>query len=116
MKHFDYSKTLSSVKEITPLDCSDFPDCTIPDLNVDLYEMLIRQQNGDITTLGGMIRQDAQYSSEEDCNDFRVAPDNDPDLNLITAKNYAAAFETRLRDMIDEDNAFASKEKPSDSE
>ena len=35
---------------------------------------------------------------------------------VITAKNYAAAFETRLRDMIDEDNAFASKEKPSDSE
>lgn len=116
MKRFDYNKTIKSDVAITPLDCSEFPDCTVPDLNVDLYEMLVRQQNGDITTLGGMIRQDAQYSSEEDCNDFRVAPDNDPDLNLISAKNYAAAYESRLRDMIDDDNALAAKSSTSDSE
>lgn len=116
MKRFNYDETLATDTPIAILDCSAYPDCTVPDLNVDLYEMLVRQQNGEITTLGGMIRQDAQYSSDEDIADMRVAPDNDPDLNLITARHYAEYYDKRVGELIEEDNAIASKSSASESE
>lgn len=103
MKSYNYKDVLASDSPISELDCSKYPDCTVPDLNIDIYEMLVRQQNGDISSVGGMIRRDAQYSTKEDIEQMRVDPTNDPQFNLITAKYYADAQRDRVNNMLDED-------------
>lgn len=103
MKSYNYKDVLASDSPISELDCSKYPDCTVPDLNIDIYDMLVRHQNGDISSIGGMIRRDAQYSSKEDIEQMRVDPTNDPNFNLITAKYYAEAQCDRVNNMLEED-------------
>lgn len=103
MKSYNYKDVLASDSPISELDCSKLPDCTVPDLNIDIYDMLVRHQNGDISSIGGMIRRDAQYSSKEDIEQMRVDPTNDPNFNLITAKYYAEAQRDRVNNMLEED-------------
>ena len=103
MKSYNYKDVLASETPISELDCSNYPDCTVPDLNIDIYDMLVRHQNGDISSIGGMIRRDAQYSSKEDVEQMRVDPTNDPNFNLITAKYYADAQRDKVNSMLDED-------------
>lgn len=96
MRVYDYS-ILKVNKGDTKTHCGHFGCIVQPDLNVNLYDMLVRHQNGQITTLGGMIRHDAQYSSEEDIKSMRVAVENDPKFNLITAQYY---IEKQQRDAV----------------
>lgn len=103
MKSYNYKDVLASDSPISELDCSNFPDCTVPDLNIDIYDMLVRHQNGDISSIGGMIRRDAQYSSKDDIEQMRVDPTNDPNFNLITAKYYAEAQRDKVNNMLEED-------------
>lgn len=111
MKTYNFNDVLASDSQIEPLDCSDYPDCAVPDLNVDLYDMLVRKQNGDISSIGGMIRRDAHYSSPDDIKDMRVALENDPEFNLITAKYYAEHYNRSIQTMIEDDNAEAQRSK-----
>ena len=111
MKTYNFNDVLASESPITPLDCSVYPDCTVPDLNIDLYDMLVRQQSGDITTIGGMLRRDAHYSTPDDIKDMRVALENDPEFNLITAKYYAEHYNRSIQSMIEDDQAEAQRSK-----
>lgn len=105
-------KTLKAPHPFGIVDTTRIPDETIPDLNVDLYEMLVRHQNGQITTLGGYMRNDAQYDSPEDCDVMRVSPDNDPNFNLITAPLFLDAQQQRVNEMVEDDRLNALKDKP----
>lgn len=105
-------KTLRAPQPFGIVDTTRIPDETIPDLNVDLYEMLVRHQNGQITTLGGYMRNDAKYNSPEDCDAMRVSPDNDPNFNLITAPLFLDAQQQRVKDMVEDDRLNALKDKP----
>ena len=115
MKTFS-RKVLEDDKPMCTLDCSKYPDKCVPDLNIDLYEMLVRHQNGDITTLGGMIRTDAQYSTKEDIEQMRVALDNDPEFNLLTAKLYAQRQEMELQRAIEDESIDYAKKNASSTE
>lgn len=109
-------ETLHTTEPFGIVDSTSIPDETIPDLNVDLYEMLVRHQNGDISTLGGMIRRDAKYCSDDDCNEMRVPLENDPNFNLITAPYYLDSQQQRVKELTEEDmrNALNSKEASAD--
>ena len=100
-------KTLKAPQPFGIVDTTRIPDETIPDLNVDLYEMLVRHQNGQITTLGGYMRNDAHYDLPQDCEAMRVSPENDPNFNLISAPLYLESQQQRVRDMVDEDKRSA---------
>ena len=104
--------TLKAPHPFGIVDTTRIPDETIPDLNVDLYEMLVRHQNGQITTLGGYMRNDAKYNSPEDCDAMRVSPDNDPNFNLITAPLFLDAQHERVQAMVEEDRLNALNDKP----
>ena len=105
-------KTLRAPQPFGIVDTTRIPDETIPDLNVDLYEMLVRHQNGQITTLGGYMRNDAKYNSPEDCESMRVSPDNDPNFNLITAPLFLDAQQQRVNEMVEDDRLNSLKDKP----
>ena len=96
-------KTLKAPQPFGIVDTTRIPDETIPDLNVDLYEMLVRHQDGQITTLGGYMRNDAHYDSPQDCDSMRVSPENDPNFNLISAPLYLEAQYQRVEKMVQDD-------------
>lgn len=100
-------KTLHAPQPFGIVDTTRIPDETIPDLNVDLYEMLVRHQNGQITTLGGYMRNDAHYDTPEDCDAMHVSPLNDPNFNLISAPFYLDAQHQRVEKMVEEDKRSA---------
>lgn len=103
MKVYSYSEL--AYEPIKPLKCDKYPKVTVPDLNVDLYEMLVRHQNGDISTLGGTIRHDAHYDSAEDIETMRVNLANDPDFNIATAKYYIKAIKDKAEQLAYKDIA-----------
>lgn len=102
---YNYFSKLKVNKGDTKTHCGHYGKKVVPDLNVSLYEMLVRHQSGDITTLGGMIRRDAQYSSEEDVKEMRVALENDPNFNVITAKYYLKQQQQKAAQMVGKDIA-----------
>lgn len=87
-----YNFTDLAIAPMCSLKCDKYPKVTVPDLNIDLYEMLVRHQNGDISTLGGSIRRDALYDSDDDVQAMRVNLANDPDFNIANAKFYIKAM------------------------
>lgn len=111
MKSYNYKDVLATDTPISELDCSKYPDCTVPDLNIDIYDMLVRHQNGDISSIGGMIRRDAHYSPKEDIEQMRVDPINDPQFNLITAKYYADAQRDKVNNMVEEDRLIHEEQE-----
>lgn len=118
MKTFNFNDLAYS--PMCVLKCDKYPKVTVPDLNIDLYEMLVRHQNGDITTLGGTIRRDALYDSEDDVQAMRVNLANDPDFNIANAKYYIKAMkdaaERQARLDIQEYQSTHQPEQNSDSE
>ena len=110
MRNYDYN-SISSNKDIHDYSCdySLFPCYVVPDLSVSIGDLLLRHQNGDITSVNQYLRGDAKYSTPEDIEQMHVALDNDPEFNLVTAKYYMQKMRTDAQIKLQQDIDNAQK-------